>query len=199
MSLCLTCQKVWTTMRLKSKQIPPLLKSNWLLMLLNEFKYIPLGLMKILTGASFVPAEEERWRRVQLITSCHNLWDWTQSSQDCCQRKSWPAQSGLTFRIHLIDVVFHRHFSSLRWFTYLSELIVVGHPLILYFLLTSCKRMSRTVQRVTLAGEKYAEGRTLIWKCGHKFLPLPLSLTHCHIPLSLLSLQPLTVAQSSIL
>lgn len=55
---------------------------------------------------------------------------------------------------------FHQHFSSLHSFTYLSGLIMLWHPLTFCFLPASkwAAAAWRWLQRLTLAGEKHAEG-----------------------------------------
>lgn len=75
----------------------------------------------------------------------------------------------------------HQHFPSSTYFTYLSELIWVWHPLFIYFyffsyphFLASGSRMictvpCRAVRRMTLAGEKNAEGALWFGGVGINF------------------------------
>ncbi len=127
-----------------------------------------------LDRASFVPSEEEWWRRSQLITSCHNLWDWTQSSRDCCLRKSWPAQSGPDLQNPLDLCCFSQalFFSPVIYIFIRADRSLTSFNFFFFPLSASCKRMSSNVPYSAARDFGRWEicwGSTLIWKCGHKF------------------------------
>lgn len=127
-----------------------------------------------LDRASFVPSEEEWWRRSQLITSCHNLWDWTQSSRDCCLRKSWPAQSGPDLQNPLDLCCFSQplFFSPVIYIFIRADRSLTSFNFFFFPSRRAAREwavMCRTVQRVTLAGEKYAEGALWFGSVGINF------------------------------
>lgn len=146
-----------------------------------------MKLPKGLDRPYFVPAEEDWWRRSHLITSCHNLWDWTQSSPGPLlpeKELTSTISPDLHFPLDLccfsqalffppVIYIFIRADRSLTSFNF--------SPLSSQWAERKWAVMWRTVRMARDFGRwEICWGSIFIWKCGHKFLPLLLSLTHCH-------------------
>lgn len=154
-----SCHKVQTLTIFKK----PLTPWNPLIRKVIVFKYMPRCFWKVLTGRFLCTCR----RRVMKTSSVNYITSqlmrfWTRSSREGRADRhdqAWPSEA---VWIYVVS-----HASSLQSFTYLSELIVVWHPLILF--LREARESDRNVPFSDFGRWEICWAGTLIWTCGHKF------------------------------